>query len=123
MAKHIIEVKNLVKHYGPLDGGFRAVNNISFSVEEGEVVGFLGPNGAGKTTTIQMLLGITSLTSGNINYFGKDFQTHHEESLQRINFASAFNTLQGRITVMENLLVFARLYSVPNPKKKGVRTY
>ncbi len=118
MAKSVIEVKNLVKHYGPAGSGFTAVNNISFSVKEGEVVGFLGPNGAGKTTTIQMLLGITSLTSGTINYFGKDFQKHREESLQRINFASAFNTLQGRMSVMENLLVFARLYSVKNPKKK-----
>jgi ABC-2 type transport system ATP-binding protein len=118
MAKSVIEVKNLVKHYGPADSGFTAVNDISFSVKEGEVVGFLGPNGAGKTTTIQMLLGITSLTSGTITYFGKNFQTHREESLQRINFASAFNTLQGRMSVMENLLVFARLYSVQNPKKK-----
>ncbi len=118
MAKNIIEVKNLIKHYGPQVGGFRAVNNISFSVKEGEVVGFLGPNGAGKTTTIQMLLGITSFTSGSIHYFGKDFQSHREESLQRINFASAFNTLQGRMSVMENLLVFARLYSIENPKDK-----
>jgi ABC-2 type transport system ATP-binding protein len=118
MANKVIEVKNLIKHYGDPTAGFRAVDNISFSVEEGEVVGFLGPNGAGKTTTIQMLLGITNLTSGSIKYFGKDFTTHREESLQRINFASAFNTLQGRITVMENLMVFARLYSVNNPKKK-----
>ncbi len=118
MTKSVIEVKNLIKHYGPADSGFTAVNNISFSVKEGEVVGFLGPNGAGKTTTIQMLLGITSLTSGTINYFGKDFQKNREESLQRINFASAFNTLQGRMSVMENLLVFAQLYSVKNPKDK-----
>lgn len=118
MAKSVIEVKNLIKHYGPADAGFTAVNNISFSVKEGEVVGFLGPNGAGKTTTIQMLLGITSLTSGSINYFGKDFHKNREESLQRINFASAFNTLQGRMTVMENLLVFAKLYSVKNSRNK-----
>lgn len=118
MAKPIIEVKNLVKHYGPKVGGFTAVNNISFSVKEGEVVGFLGPNGAGKTTTIQMLLGITSITSGSINYFGKDFEKNRQASLQRINFASAFNTLQGRMSVMENLLVYAHLYSVKNPKEK-----
>ncbi len=118
MAKSVIEVKNLLKHYGPADTGFTAVNNISFTVKEGEVVGFLGPNGAGKTTTIQMLLGITSLTSGTINYFGKDFKKNREESLQRINFASAFNTLQGRMSVMENLMVFARLYSVKKPKEK-----
>lgn len=118
MKESIIEVKNLIKHYGPTLGGFRAVNDISFSVKEGEVVGFLGPNGAGKTTTIQMLLGITSITSGKIKYFGKDFQENRQESLQKINFASAFNTLQGRMSVMENLLVYAHLYSVDKPREK-----
>lgn len=110
----ILEVKNLTKQFGK----FTAVNNISFSIKEGEVVGFLGANGAGKTTTIQMLMGATLPTSGNIKYFGKDFFTHKKESLQRINFASAFNTLLGRITVWENLLVFAYLYQVENPQKK-----
>lgn len=109
-------MKNLVKDYG----SYRAVDNISFSVEKGKVVGFLGPNGAGKTTTIQILCGITLATSGQVSYFGKNFFTHREECLQRINFASAFNTLQGRITVLENLLVFADLYGVKNAKKKSL---
>ncbi len=116
--ENVLEVKNLTKKFGPPAGGFSAVDNISFSIKEGEVVGFLGPNGAGKTTTIQMLLGITSITSGSITYFGKDFQKNRQESLQRINFASAFNTLQGRMSVMENLLVYAYLYSIDSPKEK-----
>src|SRR3989338_5768768 len=106
----VLEVKNLTKKYDH----FTAVDNISFFVNEGEAVGFLGPNGAGKTTTIQILLGITSPTAGTIKFFGKDFNKHKKECLQRINFASAFNTLQGRITVWENLLVFAHLYKVKN---------
>lgn len=110
----VLEVKNLTKKYDH----FTAVDDISFFVNEGEAVGFLGPNGAGKTTTIQILLGITSPTAGTIKFFGKDFNKHKKECLQRINFASAFNTLQGRITVWENLLVFAHLYKVKNPKKK-----
>lgn len=110
----ILEVKNLTKTYGK----FTAVNDISFEVTKGEAVGFLGPNGAGKTTTIQMLLGITIQTSGEIKFFGKDFEKHKQECLQRINFASAFNTLQGRISVWENLMVFAELYEVRNPRKK-----
>ncbi|OGH37504.1 MAG: hypothetical protein A3B44_02835 [Candidatus Levybacteria bacterium RIFCSPLOWO2_01_FULL_38_21] len=110
----VLEVKNLTKKYDH----FTAVDDISFFVNEGEAVGFLGPNGAGKTTTIQILLGITSSTAGTIKFFGKDFNKHKKECLQRINFASAFNTLQGRITVWENLLVFAHLYKVKNPKKK-----
>lgn len=110
----ILEVKNLTKRYG----NFMAVDNISFSANEGEAVGFLGPNGAGKTTTIQMLLGITTPTSGDIKFFGKDFNKNKTEILKKINFASAFNTLLGRINVWENLLVFADLYEVKNSKKK-----
>lgn len=112
--ENILEVKNLTKKYGR----FVAVDGISFSLKRGTILGFLGPNGAGKTTTIQMLLGISSTTSGSISYFGKNFFKHQQELLKRISFASAYNTLQGRISVWENLLVFARLYSVKNPKKK-----
>ncbi len=114
MSEPVLKVKNLVKNYG----SFRAVNGISFSVPKGKVVGFLGPNGAGKTTTIQILLGITEKTGGSIEYFGRDFFKFHEESLQRINFASAFNTLLGRISVMENLIVFSGLYQIKNARKK-----
>ncbi len=118
MKQNILEVRNLIKHYGPCIGGYTAVNDISFYLREGEVVGFLGPNGAGKTTTIQILLGITLATSGSIQYFGKDFYQNKQHILQRINYASAFNTLQGRLNVMENLLVFAGLYKVKNPRNK-----
>lgn len=114
MVKYVLEVENLVKNFG----SFSAVKRISFSVPRGKVIGLLGPNGAGKTTTIQMLLGIISASSGSIRYFGKDFLKNREESLQRINFASAFNTLLGRITVWENLIVFAGLYRIKNPDKK-----
>jgi len=114
MIQNVLEVKNLVKNYG----SYRAVNNISFNVERGKIVGLLGPNGAGKTTTIQMLLGITLHNGGEIRYFGKEFTKYREESLQRISFASSFNTLQGRINVMENLMVFAGLYKVKNAGSK-----
>lgn len=109
-----LEVHKLVKKYG----SFHAVDGISFTVPKGKVIGFLGPNGAGKTTTIQILLGITLPTSGEIRFFGEDFSTHRQRCLQRINFTSAFNTLQGRITPWENLIVFAHLYNVRNPEKK-----
>ncbi|OGK19214.1 hypothetical protein A3D80_02185 [Candidatus Roizmanbacteria bacterium RIFCSPHIGHO2_02_FULL_40_13b] len=114
MVETVLEVHNLVKDYG----SFRAVDNLSFSLPKGKIVGFLGPNGAGKTTTIQILLGITSATSGKISYFGKDFIKNRSDCLQRINFSSAFNDLLGRITVYENLVVFAHLYGLKNPKKK-----
>jgi ABC-2 type transport system ATP-binding protein len=114
MSEPILEVENLIKNYG----SYRAVDEISFVVPKGKVIGLLGPNGAGKTTTIQILCGITLHDGGFIKYFGKDFAKHKQQSLQRINFATAFNTLQGRISVYENLLVFAYLYSVKNPRFK-----
>jgi len=72
MSEGILRVDNLVKRYG----SFIAVDNISFTVPKGKVIGLLGPNGAGKTTTIQILLGITLPTSANISYFNKDFFKH-----------------------------------------------
>ncbi|HEY0580757.1 MAG TPA: ABC transporter ATP-binding protein [Chloroflexota bacterium] len=109
-----LEVRNLTKLYG----SFRAVDNVSFSVPRGKIVGLLGPNGAGKTTTIQMLVGITLPDGGTIRYFGQDLHRHREACLQRINFSSSYNNLQGRITVWENLVVFARLYRVKRPEAK-----
>jgi ABC-2 type transport system ATP-binding protein len=114
MANIVLEVTSLTKLYG----GFTAVNDISFSIKEGEIVGLLGPNGAGKTTTIQMLLALTTPTAGTISYFGKDLRTHREEILARINYVSAFSGMQSRVTVRENLQVFAGLYEVDNWKKR-----
>ena len=110
----VLQVKNLTKRFGV----FTAVDRISFELREGEVLGLLGPNGAGKTTTIQILLGITTPNSGEIRYFEKDFSQNRQDCLQMINYTSAFNTLQSRTTVWENLLVFANLYLIDNPKKK-----
>jgi ABC-2 type transport system ATP-binding protein len=114
MSESILVVKSLTKYFRE----FCAVDHISFSVPRGKVIGLLGPNGAGKTTTIQMLLGITTQTGGDIEYFGKNFDKNKQYCLARINHASAFNTLQGRITVWQNLLVYAMLYDVKNPKDK-----
>ena len=114
MAEHVLEVENLMKSYGSSN----TVDGTSFAVPRGKIIGFLGPNGAGKTTTIHTLLGITQSNGGTIRYFGKDFGEYRLASLQRINTTSAFNTLQGRITVWENLLVFAELYQVDNVTQK-----
>src|SRR5690242_1990218 len=100
MSEYLLEVEHLVKRYG----SFRAVDDISFAIPKGRIVGFLGPNGAGKTTTIQILLGITLANGGSVRYFGQDFFRHRRSCLQRINFTSAFNSLQLRISVWENLV-------------------
>ncbi len=109
-----IEVRNLSKKFGT----FTAVDEVSFSVAPGEIVGLLGPNGAGKTTTIHMILGLISPTAGEVRIFGKPFARNREEILGRMNFTSPYVMLPMRLTVMQNLLVFAALYAIPNPRAK-----
>lgn len=109
----IIEVTNLVKTFGEV----RAVDGLSFAVEEGTITGLLGPNGAGKTTTIQMLLDLITPTSGEIRIFGKELQRHREEVLSKVNFSSPYVSLPGNLTVHENLLTFGRLYGVPDLRR------
>ena len=116
----ILSVKNLYKSFStrtyfwskPLT--FVAVNNISFDLHKGEILGLLGANGAGKTTTIQMLLGTLTATSGSIRYFGKDFFSHGPEILQDLGCASGYDKLPGTLTVRQNLDIFARLYGIPH---------
>jgi ABC-2 type transport system ATP-binding protein len=106
--KKIVEVRNLTKDFN----GARAVDGISFDMYEGEVLGILGPNGAGKTTTLQMLLGLTTPTAGEIRIFGLDLARHREEILARANFSSSYVSLPFSLTIEENLNVFAMLYGV-----------
>jgi ABC-2 type transport system ATP-binding protein len=106
----ILRATNLVKKFGNMV----AVNNISFSIMEGEIVGLLGPNGAGKTTTIQMLLGLLLPTHGEITIFGQNLELHRQEILQQINFSSAYINFPSRLTVEENLKIYARLYDLPD---------
>jgi ABC-2 type transport system ATP-binding protein len=110
----IIEVQNLVKKFDK----YIAVNDVSFSVEEGSITGLLGPNGAGKTTTIQMLLDIITPTSGNIKIFGKDMSHSREYILSKMNFSSPYVSMPGNLKVWENLYTFARLYNIKDYKKK-----
>lgn len=110
----IIEVENLVKVFGSV----RAVNGLSFFVEEGTITGLLGPNGAGKTTTIQMLLDLITPTSGTIRIFGKEYRQDREAILGKLNFSSPYVSLPGNLTVYENLLTFGRLYGVNRLRDK-----
>jgi len=108
----------LVKKFGPPAGGFTAVDNISFELKEGEVLGLLGPNGAGKTTTIDMLLGLTTSTSGIIKYFDLPFEENKIKILKKINFSASYINMPWTLKVIENLYTFARLYEVENYKEK-----
>lgn len=110
----IISVHNLTKQFGD----FTAVNNISFDLEPGEVLGFLGPNGAGKTTTIQMLLGVLTPSGGEILYGKKEFSKHREEILEDVNFSSTYTNLPWNLTVHENLTYISYLYQLENRKER-----
>ncbi|MFZ0660150.1 MAG: ABC transporter ATP-binding protein [Candidatus Binataceae bacterium] len=110
----LVEVNHLTKRFG----NFTAVDDVSFGIEPGEIIGMLGPNGAGKTTTIHMILGLITPSAGEVRIFGHDIQTHREEILQAINFTSPYVAFPYRLTVLENLLVFARLYNVPRRREK-----
>lgn len=107
----VLSARNLVKIY-PGKTPSVAIDNISFDLKEGEILGLLGPNGSGKTTTIQMLLGTLAATSGSITYFGKDFRSHRSELLQNISFASTYTSLPWILTIEENLEVFGCLYGL-----------
>ena len=98
--------------------GVTVLDKFSFDLHKGEVLGLLGANGAGKTTAMNMLLGLTTPTSGTIEVFGKDLQRHRIEILKRVNFSSAYTALPGNLYVWQNLSVFAKIYGVQNPKKK-----
>lgn len=114
----VIEVKNLTKHFGSKNNGFTAVSDISFSVKEGEILGFLGPNGAGKTTTIQMLLGVLTPSDGTIKYFGKNLFSHKEIILDQVNFSTTYTNLPWVLSVRENLTFVSYLYEIKDRKQR-----
>ncbi len=109
----MIRVQGLTKHF-PLAGGrtLVAVDDVSFSVENGEVYGLLGPNGAGKTTTIRMILGLLSPTMGHAWIDGHSSSTAPEEVKRRVGLFSASAGLYQWLTVRELLAFFADLYGV-----------
>lgn len=119
----LLKVEHLIKTYTSgfwpftASQNYTAVNNITFHLKKGEILGFLGPNGAGKTTTIQMLLGTLLPSSGSITYFGTDFTRDHVIALKKIGYASGYDRLPARLTVMENLDIIGRVYDIPEPQR------
>lgn len=97
---------------------YTAVNNISFAIQKGEILGFLGHNGAGKTTTIQMLLGTLTPTSGAITYFDTNFENNRAQILKRVSYASGYDKLPARLTVWENLDIVGRIYCLPKKTRE-----
>lgn len=110
----VLEADRLIKSFGD----FTALDGLSFSVAPGESLGLLGVNGAGKTTAMNLILGLTTPTSGMVRMFGLDLWKHRIEILRQVNFSSAYTALPSNLLVWQNLTVFARLYGVPRPKQR-----
>ena len=95
-----------------------AVKNISFQVNQNEIIGILGPNGCGKTTTIGMILGLLKPTKGKILINGLEIEKQRVNLLNNLNFISPYIELPKKLTVRQNLEVYGRLYDVKNLKEK-----
>ena len=108
--KNSIIVENLSKNYSEN----KAVENISFKITENEIVGLLGPNGCGKTTTMAMILGLLKPSKGEILIDGMNIEKNRIKLLHKMNFISPYIELPKKLTVKENFIVYARLYSVKN---------
>ena len=104
-----VVVEDLVKRFGD----FTAVDHISLETQKGEIFGFLGPNGAGKSTTIRMLCGLLTPTSGRAIVAGYDVAVDPESVRQNIGYMSQRFSLYNDLRVIENLRLFAGLYTVP----------
>jgi len=110
----LIEVNSLVKRFG----AFTAVDDVSFTVEEGEIFAFLGPNGAGKTTTIKMLTTLLKPTSGSMRLDGLDPMTAQHEARKKFGIVFQDPSLDGELTAAENMEIHGVLYHVPHKARR-----
>ena len=115
MSNPILNVTNLHKSFGSTV----AVNDVSFEVQPGEVVGLLGPNGAGKTTTIRMLISVLKPSTGTIVYFGKNLACHRSEILEQVAYASTYTNVPLFLSVLENFRLHALLYGMSSADSKN----
>ena len=109
-----LEIINLSKTYGSKE----AVQNITFEINQNEIIGILGPNGCGKTTTIGMILGLLKPTRGKVLINGIEIEKNRVSLLNKLNFISPYIELPKKLTVKQNLEVYGRLYDVKELKNK-----
>ena len=109
-----ISISNLSKNYGTQ----KAVNNISFNIQKGEIVGFLGPNGAGKSTTMKMITGYLDADAGNIKVCGIDVSQNNIESKKKIGYLPEANPLYFEMYVREYLLFTAGVHQLKKSKER-----
>ena len=109
-----LEVIKLSKVYNTKE----AVKDISFKIDKNEIIGILGPNGCGKTTTIGMILGLLKPSKGKVLINGNEVEIKRVDLLNNLNFISPYIELPKKLTVRQNLEIYARLYDVKNLKTK-----
>ncbi|ULB11555.1 ribosome-associated ATPase/putative transporter RbbA [Cereibacter azotoformans] len=112
-ATPAIEARNLTKRFGD----FTAVDDVSFTIPEGEIFGFLGSNGCGKSTTMKMLTGLQDATEGETRLFGERLAASDMQSRMRIGYMSQGFSLYGELTVRQNLMLHAQLYALPAARR------
>ncbi|WP_084490335.1 ABC transporter ATP-binding protein [Niabella ginsenosidivorans] len=112
MNNKVIICKELTKQFGD----FKAVNGISFDVEQGEIFGFLGANGAGKTTAMRILCGLSYPTSGEAMVAGFNVYKQQEQIKQNIGYMSQKFSLYDNLTILENITFYGGVYGVPRPE-------
>ncbi len=112
MSESLLEARNLTRIFGD----FKAVDDVSFTIQPGEIVGFLGPNGAGKTTTIKMLTGLLAPSSGVARIAGYDINESPLEAKSRIGYVPDTPNLYGKLKAGEYLRFIGQLYKVAPAK-------
>ena len=108
MSESVLEIKNVSKYYGKN----KVVDNVSFSVEKGQILGFLGPNGAGKTTTIKMILGLLSIDEGSIKVNGFDVKKNFEKAMEYTGGIVENPDMYGYMSAVDNLKLFAKIRNI-----------
>jgi len=111
-GEHVIVARNLTRRFGD----FTAVDNVSFTIERGEIFGFVGSNGCGKTTTMKMLTGLLPASSGEALLFGRPIEAGDMRTRRRVGYMSQSFSLYGELTVQQNLVLHARLFQLPHRK-------
>ena len=112
--RHPLEIINLSKTYDNKE----AVKDVSFKLNQNEIIGILGPNGCGKTTTIGMILGLLKPTKGKVLINSLEIESNRVDLLNELNFISPYIELPKKLTVRQNLEVYGRLYDVKKLNKK-----